>query len=99
MQVSNGQEFQPPVKFLPPGANANGLIIVSGKAYAVTSQSCNGVANGLWAYDFGAKKASTWKGNIVGTAGAVFGGDGTIYVATGAGEDAANSPNSIVAID
>jgi hypothetical protein len=97
MHLSGGQEYKPPVKFLPPGANANGLIIVNGKAYAVTAQSCNGVANGLWAYDFETGKAETWKGNIVGSAGAAFGGDGTIYVATGAG--AANSPNSIVAID
>jgi hypothetical protein len=96
MHLSGGQEYQPPVKFLPPGANANGLIIVNGKAYAVTSQSCNGVANGLWAYDFEAQQASTWKGNVVGTAGAAFGGDGTIYVATGVGEGAANS---VVAID
>jgi hypothetical protein len=96
MHLSGGQEYQPPVKFLPPGANANGLIIVDGKVYAVTSQSCNGVVNGLWAYDFETKQASTWKGNIAGSAGAAFGGDGTIYVATGAGEATANS---IAAID
>ncbi len=99
MHLSGGQEYQPPVKFLPPGANATGLIIVNGKAYAVTSQSCNGVANGLWAYDFETKQASTWKGNVAGSAGAAFGSDGTIYLATSAGEGAANSPNSIVAID
>jgi hypothetical protein len=96
MHLSGGQEYQPPVKFLPPGANASGLIIVDGKEYTVTSQSCNGVANGLWAYFFESQQASTWKGNVVGTAGAAFGGDGTIYVATGAGEGAANS---VVAID
>jgi hypothetical protein len=96
MHLSGGQEYQPPINFLPPGANATGLIIVDAKAYAVTSLSCNGVSNGLWAYDFEAKQASTWKGNIAGSAGAAFGGDGSIYVATGAGEGAANS---IVAID
>ena len=96
MHLSGGQEYQPPVKFLPPGANANGLIIVDGRAYAVTSQRCNGVANGLWAYDFETQQASTWKGNVAGSAGAAFGPDGVIYVATGAGEGAANS---IVAID
>jgi outer membrane protein assembly factor BamB len=96
MHLSGGQEYQPPIRFLPPGANASGLIIVDGKAYAVTSQSCNGVANGLWAYDFEIQQTSTWKGNVVGSAGAAFGPDGVIYVATGAGEGAANS---IVAID
>jgi len=82
MHLSNGQEYQPPVKFLPPGANANGLIIVNGKAFAVTAQSCNGVANGLWAYDFESKATASWKGEVVGSAGAAFGGDGTIYVTT-----------------
>ncbi len=68
MHLSNGQEYQPPVKFLPPGANANGLIIADGKAYAVSSQSCNGVANGPWAYDFETQQTSSWKGNIAGAA-------------------------------
>ena len=96
MHLSGGQEYQPPVKFLPPGANASGLIIVDGKAYAVTSQSCNGVANGLWTYDFETQQSSVWKGSVAGSAGAAFGPDGAIYVATGAGEGEANS---IVAID
>jgi hypothetical protein len=98
MYLSGGQEFKPPVRFLPPGANANGLIIVNGKAYAVTTNGCNVSANGLWAYDFEANQASTWKGNVAGSAGAAFGGDGTIFVATN--EDAPGAPGmSIVAID
>ncbi len=98
MHLSGGQEYKPPINFLPPGANASGLIIADGKAYAVVSQSCNGVTNGLWAYDFEAQKALTWKGNIAGSAGAAFGGDGTIYVATD--ENAEGAPGmSIVAID
>jgi outer membrane protein assembly factor BamB len=85
MHLSGGQEYQPPVQFLPQGANANGLIIVNGKAFAVTTNSCSGVANGLWAYDFEAKQAATWKGDVVGSAGAAFGGDGTAYVTTAKG--------------
>src|SRR5262245_36602807 len=30
MHLSNGADFQPPVKFLPPGANANGLTVIDG---------------------------------------------------------------------
>ncbi len=90
MHLSGGQEFQPPVKFLPPGANAGGLIVVNNKAYVTTSNSCNGVANGVWAYDFETKQVSSWKGNVAGSAGAAFGGDGTLFVASDA---------SIVAID
>ncbi len=96
MHLSNGQDYQPPAQFLPPGANANGLIIVNGKAFAVTAQSCNGVANGLWAYDFEAKQTSSWKGDVVGSAGAAFGGDGTVYVTTTNGV-AALDPKTLLA--
>ncbi|MFN0107483.1 MAG: hypothetical protein ACKVZH_01410 [Blastocatellia bacterium] len=82
MHLSNGAPYQEPIKFLPPGANASGLIVVNGAAYAVTSGSCGGAANGLYAYDFESKKVTNWKGEIVGSAGAAFGGDGTAYVAT-----------------
>ncbi|MEK7831201.1 MAG: hypothetical protein AAB401_08960, partial [Acidobacteriota bacterium] len=82
MHLSNGAAYQEPIKFLPPGANASGLIVVDGASYAATSGSCGGVANGLYAYDFESQKVTTWKGEIVGSAGAAFGGDGTAYVAT-----------------
>lgn len=82
MHLSNGAAYQEPIKFLPPGANASGLIIVDGAAYAATSGSCGVVANGLYAYDFESQKVATWKGEIVGSAGAAFGGDGTVYVTT-----------------
>ncbi len=96
LHLSNGADYKTPIKFLPPGTNANGLIIVNGRAYAVTTQGCGGAANGLWSLDFDGAKVSTWKGNVVGSSGAAFGGDGTIYVATGAGEGTANA---VVAID
>ncbi|NOT61714.1 MAG: hypothetical protein HOP19_15980 [Acidobacteria bacterium] len=85
MHLSNGADYHAPVQFLPAGANANGLIVVDGMAYAVTTNGCGGAANGLWQLDFETQKVSTWKGNIVGAAGAAFGPDGTIYVATSEG--------------
>jgi outer membrane protein assembly factor BamB len=96
MHLSGGQPYQQAFKFLPPGARANGLIVVDGMAYAVTINACGGAANGLWQLDFAEQKVVTWQGNIAGSAGAAFGGDGTIYVATGAG---GGSPNAIVALD
>lgn len=96
MHLSNGADFEPPVKFLPPNANSNGLIVVDGVAYVVTVQNCSGTANGVWAMDLAAKQIMTWKGNVVGSAGPAFGGDGTIYVATGNGGE---NPNSLVALD
>jgi hypothetical protein len=96
MHLSNGADYETPVKFLPPGANANGLIIVDNIAYVVTEGNCGGVANGVWALDLITKQVTTWKGNVAGIVGPAFGGDGTLYVATGSGGE---SPNSLVALD
>jgi outer membrane protein assembly factor BamB len=96
MHLSNGADYEPPVKFLPPNANANGLIVIDNVAYVVTEGECGGVANGVWALDLLSKQVTTWKANVSGIVGPAFGGDGTLYVATGSGGD---SPNSLVALD
>src|SRR5262249_36281844 len=96
MHLSNGAEYEPPVKFLPPNANANGLIVVDNVAYVVTEGNCGGAANGVWALDLSSKQVTTWKADVAGIAGAAFGGDGTLYVATSSGGE---SPNSLVALD
>jgi hypothetical protein len=96
MHLSNGADYEPAVKFLPPSANANGLIVVDNVAYVVTEGNCGGAANGVWALDLISKQVTTWKANVAGMTGPAFGGDGTIYVATGGGGE---SPNSLVALD
>lgn len=96
MHLSNGADFEPPVKFLPPNANANGLTVIDNVAYVVTKEGCGGVANGVWALDLASKQVATWKANVSGLAGPAFGGDGTLYVATGSGGE---TPNSLVALD
>lgn len=85
MHLSNGAPYQDPIRFLPAGANASGLIIVDGVAYAAATNNCGGAANGLYAYDFESKQVANWKGEVVGGAGAAFGGDGTVYIATSNG--------------
>jgi len=96
MHLSNGADYEPAVKFLPPNANANGLIILDNVAYVVTEGDCGGAANGVWALDLASKQVTTWKANVAGIAGPAFGGDGTLYVATGSGGE---SPDSLVALD
>jgi outer membrane protein assembly factor BamB len=96
LHLSNGADYEPPTKFIPPGANAQGLIVIDQVAYVATTGGCGGAANGVWALDLLTKQVSTWKGEVVGTAGPTFGGDGTVYVATGAGGE---SPNAIVALE
>jgi outer membrane protein assembly factor BamB len=96
MHLSNGTDYEPPVKFLPPHASANGLIVIDNVAYVVTEGDCGGVANGVWALDLASKQVTTWKANVSGIAGPAFGGDGTLYVATGSGGEL---PNSLAALE
>jgi len=87
--VSNGADSEAPMKFLPANANAQGLIVAEGVAYATTSHGCGGVPDGVWALDLASKEVATWKpgGSApVGSAGPAFGPDGTLYVATAGGE-------------
>jgi outer membrane protein assembly factor BamB len=88
MYLSNGEEPNPPVKFLPPNANARGLTVVDNVAYAATIHGCGGVADQIWALDLASKEVTTWQagaGGIVGTDGPAFGPDATLWVATGDG--------------
>jgi hypothetical protein len=96
IHLSNGADYEQPIKFLPPNANANGLIVVNNVAYVVTEGDCGGVANGVWTLDLASKQVNMWKANVAGDAGPAFGGDGTLYVATRSGGE---SPNSLVALE
>ncbi len=97
MYVSSGEEPKQAIPFLPPNANARGLMVIDNVAYANTSQGCGGVPNGLWALDLESKVVSNWKagGDVAGSEGPAFGGDGTIYVATTDGELAALEPKTL----
>jgi hypothetical protein len=83
--VSNGNEPETAVQFLPPNANAQGLVVYGDTAYVGTTNGCGGVANGVWALDLKSGKVSSWKsgGNLGGTAGPAAGPDGTLYATTG----------------
>lgn len=99
MYVSNGDEFQPPVKFVPPNAAPRGLIVVNKVAYAVTGSDCGG-ASGVWALDLTTKEVASWTGDgarMAGSEGAALGPDGTLYVATAAGDSTYSS--SVVALE
>ncbi len=96
LHLANGADYEPPMNFLPPNANANGLIVIDNIAYVVTEQGCGGAANGVWALDVITKEIKTFKANVVGSAGMAFGGNDTIYVVTGSGGE---KPNSLVALE
>ena len=101
MNPQVGTDQIPPVKFLPAPANVAGSVLVDTTLYAATTGNCPGVANGVWAVDLAsdAKTVASYDAKgaaVVGSAAPTFGTDGTIYIATGAG----NSPvaNSIVSL-
>ncbi len=82
LYVSNGDEPNPPIDFLPPGAHAQGLVVFEKVAYVTTVNGCGGVDDGLWALDLESRKVSHWKtSGVAGVHGPTFGPDGTVYVA------------------
>lgn len=98
MYVSNAEEPEPAVPFLPAGANVYGLIVVNNVAYAATGQGCGGASNAVWALDLESKHVTSWKSgdaDIAGKIGPAFGPDGTLYVATTRGDLVALEPKTL----
>jgi outer membrane protein assembly factor BamB len=85
LYISNGEEPNPPVPFLPPNANAHGLIVFENTAYVATANGCGGAEDGVWALDLQSRKVSHWKSasSVTGTAGPAAGPDGALYAAAG----------------
>jgi hypothetical protein len=91
LYISNGGNAKPPVRFLPPNANATGLMLVDNVTYASTSGNCPGVPNGVWAIEASGSEPmpmhwATSGGGVAGTVGPALGTDGTIYAATSDGD-------------
>ncbi len=84
--ISNGNEPEAAIPFLPAGAHARGLVVYDKTAYAATVNNCGGVPDGVWAVDLESKRVTSWKSNgkpVAGTAGPAVAPSGTLYVAAG----------------
>lgn len=95
LNVMNGADAEPPVPFLPPHANARGLIVVDTVAYVATSRGCGAAPNAVWALDLGTHKVTTWPGRVAGADGPAIGPDGTIYVTTSDGHLVVLEPRTL----
>src|SRR5262249_50802460 len=51
LNTSTGDDMTQPVSVLPPNARVAGLNMADNVVYAVTSQSCNGAQDAIWAID------------------------------------------------
>jgi outer membrane protein assembly factor BamB len=80
MYVSNGEEAEAPIKFLPPNASVSDLSVVDGVAYATTTNHCGGVPDGVWALDLTAKTVTNCQGSLAGGE-AAFGPSGAYLTA------------------
>jgi len=101
LNPQTGEDFAPPIKFLPPNARAAGAVLIDRTVYVATTGNCGGAPNGVWAVDLASdeKAVARWEtpSAIAGTAGPAFGADGTVYVATGEGDPSYS--NAVVALD
>jgi outer membrane protein assembly factor BamB len=97
LNVMNGADAEPPVPFLPPHANARGLIVVDSVAYVATSRGCGGGAapNAVWALDLGTHQVTSWPGSVAGADGPAIGPDGTVYVTTSDGQLVVLEPRTL----
>ncbi len=91
MNPQVGTDQIPPIKFLAPGARVVGSILVDNFLYAATTGNCGSAANGVWALDIlgEGRPVTSFETKGTGVAGSVaptFGTDGTLYIATAAGE-------------
>ena len=97
--VSNGDEPDPPIRFLPPNANAQGLVIVDNvglRGHRRTAAAACPTASGRSISPprrspVGNPRAARWPG----TAGPSFGGDGTLFVSTTAGDLVSLEPKTL----
>jgi outer membrane protein assembly factor BamB len=97
MYVSNGDEPNAPMDFLPPNANALGLIVFDKTAYVATVGGCASVASGIWALNLESRKVTHWKSDAspAGSTGFAVGPEGTLFVATTAGKLVALEPGTL----
>ena len=100
LNVQNGWDSMTPALFLPANTRVTGLIIATSDegavAYAATTHKCGSQPDAVWAMDLvkADKSVAAFKvgeATIAGSAGPSIGRDGTVYIATTAGNDAHSS--------
>jgi outer membrane protein assembly factor BamB len=79
-----GTDIGPAYRFIRGNAKAHGLIAVGNFVYAVTSDGCGGVSNGVWSINLEDTLVSEWKTGDRSVLGLAFGAD-DLFVTTSDG--------------
>ena len=97
LNVMNGADVEAAASFLPPYADARGLIVVDDVAYVTTSRGCGTAPNAVWALDLATHQVTSWRasGRIAGAVGPAIGPDGTVYVTTSDGHLVVLEPRTL----
>lgn len=77
-----GADIVPAARFIRGNAKAHDLIQVGNVVYAVTSDGCGGVPNGVWAVDLADNMVNEWKTGEASVLGLAFLTDGTVIAST-----------------
>ena len=89
INVADGEDIAPPVKFVPANGKTWALNLVKGVIYTHTSQGCGGNPNHAYAFDLATKKVGNWGpagGGMWGRTGpAISPTTGAMYTGTGDG--------------
>lgn len=105
LNIQNGWDNMTPALFLPANTRAIGLIVATSDAgavaYAATTNRCGSQPDAVWAMDLSSPQKTVTAFDvddavIVGGDGPALGSDGTVYIATGAGND--DSSNTLFAL-
>ncbi len=90
INLADGEDIAPPVKFVPPNGKVWGLNLYKGVIYTHTSQGCGGNPNHAYAFDLATKKVGNWGpagGGMWGRTGpAISPKTGAMYTGTGDGQ-------------
>jgi len=90
INLADGEDIAPPIKFVPPNGKVWSLNLYKGVIYTHTSQGCGGNPNDAYAFDLATKKVGSWGpagGGMWGRTGpAISPTTGAMYTGTGDGQ-------------
>jgi hypothetical protein len=86
LNLADGQDVVPPLKFIPGGGKPYALNLFDGVIYTATAQGCGGLTNAFYSFDLASGRASAFipaGGGLWGRRGAAIDREGRVFLGTG----------------